>query len=238
MLVHTEWRLLPERIAIHEPTATAVAADVHLGYGEARRHGGDAVPLVSVAAQLDPLVTCMKRHGAGRLLVAGDLFEDTANPHLLAEFLDCLQQHEIGLAGIVPGNHDRQLEQHADRIRLFPDGVCLGEWRIVHGDAAEPTSGKTVHGHWHPSMPWQGRRRPCFLVGARRLVLPAFSRDAAGASWRHVSCTGSLRAFVIVGPHIVAAGIVAPGADKNPRRRPRGSRKPSRASSRLTQRTD
>ena len=44
MLVHDEWLLMPQRVAVHLPTATAVLSDLHLGYNEARRRDGEAVP--------------------------------------------------------------------------------------------------------------------------------------------------------------------------------------------------
>ena len=61
------------------------------------------------------------------------------------------------------------------------DDFRLGDWLVHHGDRSGAT-GKVAHGHIHPCMPWRGRRWPCFLVTENRLVLPAFSRDAAGVN--------------------------------------------------------
>ena len=44
MYVHEDWLLTPYRAAIHLPTATAVIADLHLGYDQVRQRGGEAVP--------------------------------------------------------------------------------------------------------------------------------------------------------------------------------------------------
>ena len=55
MRVLDDWLLTPSRTAIHLPTATAVIADLHLGYDRVRRRGGEAVPTLSVAQDLDPL---------------------------------------------------------------------------------------------------------------------------------------------------------------------------------------
>ena len=72
--VHDDWWLLPERLALHEPTATAVIADVHLGYSAIRRRLGDAIPLPGMAATLAPLARAAATHRIDRLVVAGDLF--------------------------------------------------------------------------------------------------------------------------------------------------------------------
>ena len=37
MRVFTDWELTPDRAAVHLPTRTAVVADLHLGYAEARQ---------------------------------------------------------------------------------------------------------------------------------------------------------------------------------------------------------
>src|SRR3954453_7260781 len=46
--VCTDWFLTPYRAALHLPTATAVVADLHLGYGATRQGGGDAVPCMGL----------------------------------------------------------------------------------------------------------------------------------------------------------------------------------------------
>ncbi len=55
-MLHLDWHLTFRRIAIHVPTATAVVADLHLGYQDARRQCGDAIPSVDVETQLAPLI--------------------------------------------------------------------------------------------------------------------------------------------------------------------------------------
>src|SRR5260370_21634994 len=105
MIVLDDWLLTPERAAIHRPSASAVVADVHLGYGEARRRGGDAVPLPDATA-IDALQPLIKTHHLRRLIVAGDLFEAGASDELVAALLAWCERVHIELA-VVPGNHDR-----------------------------------------------------------------------------------------------------------------------------------
>jgi metallophosphoesterase superfamily enzyme len=193
MRVHADWLLVPERAAVHLPTGTVVVADLHLGYSQARRHGGEAVPLPDLGQTLAPLAQVAARHGVRRLVVAGDLFEAGASPGLVEDLFEWLARAGLELAGVVPGNHDGDLRQDGHGLPLHPEGMVLGGWRVLHGDTALP-DGPVAHGHIHPCLRWGSLAAPCFLVGPGRLVLPAFSRDAAGAGvfkdarWRSYRC--------------------------------------------------
>jgi metallophosphoesterase superfamily enzyme len=181
MRVHDDWLLTPQRAAVHVPTATAVVADLHLGYGEARRARGEAVPVTSPAEALVPL-THLAAAGVRRLVIAGDLFEDGCREDIVSDFLAWAEGVRLELAGVVPGNHDRSLQRSAGRLPLRPEGVTLGAWQIVHGDEALP-EGAVVHGHYHPCLRWgRALTAPCYLTAPGRLVLPAFSGDARGVN--------------------------------------------------------
>jgi putative SbcD/Mre11-related phosphoesterase len=185
MRVHTDWLLTPERAALHLPTATAVIADLHLGYDQVRCWAGEALPAFGLDDTLAALKALVVRHEVRHLLIAGDMFEDGRRPDTAAELLDWLGQNQIELLGVVPGNHDRGLDQAGVSWPLYPEGVRLGGWHIVHGDGRLPR-GRVIHGHVHPCLRWGKRHAvPCFLVGARRLILPAFSADAVGVNVAH-----------------------------------------------------
>jgi len=188
-----DWRLLPQRVALHEPSATAALADAHLGYSAARQRLGDAIPWRDVAQELQPLCDAAKKHDLRRLFVAGDLFERGYEEPIHRQFLDFLDRLRIDFLGLVPGNHDRGLDKAVLALPLFPEGCNLEGWRIVHGD--QPIGGAhVVMGHWHPATHWKRRKMPCFLTRGRHLVLPAFSLDAAGVEvhneprWQHWNC--------------------------------------------------
>jgi metallophosphoesterase superfamily enzyme len=196
MRVLDDWLLTPQRVAVHLPTRTAVVADLHLGYDEARRLAGEAVPRVEVARQLLGLEEVLDRHDLRRLAVAGDLLEDGRCREALAGFADWLGRRHVEVVGIAPGNHDttRGNALAEEQWAVFPDGVALDGWRVVHGDGPEP-QGSVAQGHEHPCVRWRrGPAAPCYLVGAARLVLPAYSPDAAGVNvvgvrrWRNFRC--------------------------------------------------
>lgn len=203
MRVHDEWLLLPQRLAVHEPTGTAVVADLHLGYCEARRQGGDAVPLVELGKILKPLERGLKASGAKRLVIAGDLFEKAFVPDLWQRLLDWLKERNVHLLGVVPGNHDRRW---LDAWPLFPDGFRLEDWLIVHGHVPVEAR-RVVLGHWHPAVHFRGKLAPCFLAGADQLVLPAFSPDATGVDVRGLSAWHGHRCLATVASSVIEVDI-------------------------------
>jgi putative SbcD/Mre11-related phosphoesterase len=207
MRVLNDWILTAEGAAIHRPTATAVIADLHLGYGEARRGAGEAVPLPTVAAALAPLAGVAAAHEARRLVIAGDLFEAGARAGLVDDLRDWLGHHRIELLAVVPGNHDRRLDNDPCGLPLFPQAFVLGDWKVLHGDGRLP-AGPLVHGHFHPCLRWRGVVARCFLVGTRRLVLPAFSADAAGVGILRDRRWARYRCLVPLGDRVLDFGEV------------------------------
>jgi putative SbcD/Mre11-related phosphoesterase len=210
MRVLRDWLLTAQRVAVHLPTRTAVVADLHLGYDEARRRRGDAVPGESVSELLEPLLVVRQKHAARRLVIAGDLLEDGDCREALAEFQEWLSRNDMDLVAVVPGNHDLGLDAES-HLPLCPAGVDVGGWRIVHGEGSLP-DGPVIHGHDHPCLRWSPKNRanrprfarsrfapdtidgPCYLSGPERLILPAFSKEAAGVNvlsmrrWRVLCC--------------------------------------------------
>ena len=61
----------------------------------------------------------------------------------------------------------------------LPSTALVAGWTIAHGH--RPISGtRTISGHHHPVLRLEGLTAPCFLIGRGRIVLPAFSTNAAG----------------------------------------------------------
>lgn len=208
MRVLDDWLLTAARAAVHLPSRTAVVADLHLGYDRVRHRGGEAVPIRTLAAELVPLRGLLRRESISRLVVAGDLFEDArcGREMMLEELRAWLDEFSVTLVGVVPGNHDRGLTSSS--LPLFPDGVELGSWRVVHGDRGLP-DGACVQGHEHPCLRWQTAAGPCFLVGERHLVLPAYSADAAGGNVLASSRWDRYRACAIANRDVLDFGNVA-----------------------------
>lgn len=200
-----DWLLTPARVAIHLPTRTAVAADLHLGYDRVRCRGGEAVPVRAVADELTSLLACLRENGISRLLVAGDLFEDGRHrrAELEEELLACLRASAIELAGVVPGNHDRGLKGSSLPVLVE---ATLGDWRVIHGDGERPP-GRVIQGHEHPWLRWRpGVEGPCYLVADDHAVLPAYSANAAGGNVMGCPRWRRYRACVIAGAGVLDFG--------------------------------
>jgi len=202
VLISGDWLLTPERVAIHRPTATAVIADLHLGYDQARQKSGEAVPVTPLDYHLAGLRRLASRYPIQGVVFAGDLCEDGRGSDAILPLLATwLRGAGLVLLAIVPGNHDRA------PANPHESGFQLGAWRIVHGDQPLPP-GPVVHGHFHPCLRWDGLTAPCYLINPHRLVLPAFSRDAAGVNvlagcrWESFACC------VIVGNQVLDFGTV------------------------------
>ena len=179
-MIYLDWLLTPQRIAIHMPTATAVAADLHLGYQEARQRSGDAVPLVDSAAQLAPLMKALTENKAQSFVIAGDMFERSFDAEIWRVFQTCVSRSGVRFLGLIPGNHDRGVDKAPSDLPILPEGLAVGSWRVLHGDGPLPTT-PIVIGHHHPCVLRRGRKIPCYLASERCLVLPAYSNDASGA---------------------------------------------------------
>lgn len=226
MRVLNDWLLTAERAAVHLPTATAVVADLHLGYAEARRRAGEAVPEEQLDEQLAGLAQMMRSHGLRHLVIAGDLFEDGRCQQALGGFRNWLARMGMELKAVIPGNHDAMVEASFEvGLALHAEGIRLGDWHVVHGDGLIP-AGPTVQGHEHPWLRWSPSSRairprvfnrrnatgaidgPCYLVSRERLILPAFSRDAAGVNVLPVSRWRSLRCYAIAADEVLDLGEV------------------------------
>ena len=202
-----EWQLTPARAAIHLPTATAVVSDLHLGYAETRRRGGDAVPVAGVGEVLAPLRGALAAHAARRLVIAGDLFEAGRCRETEERLLAWLREVGIELVGVVLGNHDRGLSSGKSLLPLCESPPVLGRWRVVHGDGPLP-EGPVVQGHLHPCLRLSAPRlsAPCYLLGERNLLLPAYSADAAGVSVLGGREWGGCRCYAIAGERVLDFG--------------------------------
>ncbi len=66
-----------------------------------------------------------------------------------------------------------------EQIHPLPDCQTVAGWTIGHGD--RPLAGpRTISGHHHPALRIEGTTAPCFVLGPGRIILPAFSLNAAG----------------------------------------------------------
>ncbi len=207
MLVHQDWLLTPKRAAIHLPTATAVIADLHLGYNDARCRSGEAVPVSDLEELLAPLGRSLAANHARRLVIAGDLFELTYCDTIAGQLLEWLKRRQIELAAVIPGNHDRGIQKSGVCLPVFAEGFRIGGWHVAHGDGKLPRS-SVVYGHFHPCFRHGSIKSACYLIGPRRILLPAYSADARGVNVLRVAAWQCFRCCIPVGSAVLDFGDV------------------------------
>ena len=199
-----QWRLSDTLIADarravwDEADRTLMVADVHLGYVWVERRRGALLPLVQEDA-FSRLRDLLGSYAPRRCVFLGDTVHATAPIQALEEEF---RREFAALAEVCPlefvlGNHDGNLPDLLRRCGLDAPAarrLRCGSHALVHGDAMTVQAaregdvgdeGWIIYGHEHPALNLSdgvtsGLRVPCFVVGHRRLILPAFSRWSAG----------------------------------------------------------
>jgi DNA ligase-associated metallophosphoesterase len=171
--------------ALYWPRArTLFVADVHLGKAAAFRAGGVAIPRGATANDLARLDALIERTAASRLVVLGDFLHAAAGrvPALHAAFMRWRAAHAALSVTLVRGNHDASAGDPppAWGIAVVPDPHPLAPFVLCHKPAT-PRTGHALCGHVHPGVRIDGAahesvRLPCFVLGRRRTLLPAFGR--------------------------------------------------------------
>jgi DNA ligase-associated metallophosphoesterase len=171
--------------ALHWPAAdTVFVADVHFGKGAALRAGGVAVPRGATASDLARLGTLLDSTRARRLVVLGDFLHAATGrvSALDAAFLRWRDAHADVAITLVRGNHDANAGDPAAawRVDVVADPHPLPPFVLCH-EPAKPRTGYALCGHVHPGAHLSGAafdsaRLPCFVLGRRHALLPAFGR--------------------------------------------------------------
>lgn len=176
-------RLLPERALFWPGACALVVADLHWGKAAAFRSAGIPIPGGATRRDLERLDSAIARTGARRLIVLGDLFHARAG-RVATRTLGALRswrgEREALEIQLVRGNHDRHAgDPPADlRVNCLDAPAFLPPFVLRH-EPAVSDAGYTLAGHVHPGIALAGRalfreRLPCFVVGERMTVLPAF----------------------------------------------------------------
>ncbi|MEO6566452.1 MAG: ligase-associated DNA damage response endonuclease PdeM [Casimicrobiaceae bacterium] len=202
-------QLLAQRALFWPDAATLFVADVHLGKAAAFRASGVPVPQGSTQADLARLTALFARTGAQRLVVLGDFLHAAAGrvASLDVAFRAWRLQHAVHTLVLIRGNHDNHAGDPppAWGIDVVAEPYPLAPFLACHLPV-EPPSGYALCGHIHPGVTLWGQgeapaRLPCFVVGPRRTILPAFGRFTGLAMIRPAA--GETR-VAIAGNHLFA----------------------------------
>ena len=159
-----------------------VVSDLHLGKSERiARRGGALLPPYETAETLDRLTRDLSDTGARTVICLGDSFDDLAAGASLDDaHRDTIRRLQAGRRWVwIEGNHDPgPLEiggTHRAELRLGP--------LTFRHIAARGTEAGEISGHYHPKARLRAARRPCFMVDARRMILPAYGCYTGGLDW-------------------------------------------------------
>ncbi|WP_372839835.1 ligase-associated DNA damage response endonuclease PdeM [Phaeovulum sp.] len=157
-----------------------VVSDLHFGKAArlARRNGALLPPYdtSSTLARLDAEIAALD---PAEVICLGDSFDDL-------EAADLPDAESLWLTRLMAGRHWVWIAGNHDPgpVALggsHRDDVARGPIRFCHIAKAGTEAGE-ISGHYHPKARLGGVSRPCFLLDARRAILPAFGTYTGGLS--------------------------------------------------------
>jgi DNA ligase-associated metallophosphoesterase len=182
--------LLPERALICEKTV--VVTDLHWGKAEAFQSHGIPIPSHILAVELDRLLHLTSQRKCERVIVLGDLIHspEALGEELIAQTTSFFKRKNFDMI-LVEGNHDRRLSlPQAWDLRVVSEPFCEAGFAFCHHQTVPLPQGKEDHyswtGHLHPTVVIESGkdrlRLPCFVVGKREGIVPAFSDFTRGVT--------------------------------------------------------
>ena len=181
--------LLPSASLFWPAQKTLFVADVHLGKSAMFRQAGIPTPELLTEVDLNRLSACLKETSAQRLVFLGDLFhgQGAAPSYVDLALRKWRGKHASLHCQLVLGNHDRIAKERYQDWEIEPaDSLRLGPFLAKH-EPAESENAYVLAGHIHPAARLcagdESLRLPCFVVGARCCILPAFGSFTGTHVW-------------------------------------------------------
>lgn len=167
------------------PQKALLVADTHFGKTATFRSAGIRVP-ETIIADLDRLSSLLSATSAGRLIVLGDLLHAPSGraPPVLDRVRDWRREHDLPMT-LIRGNHDRRASDPPEdwHIEVVDGPLIIAGLALAH-DPEDLAGRAGIAGHIHPAICLsdvaQTIRFPCFHIGQRRLILPAFGSFTGG----------------------------------------------------------
>ena len=183
-----EMALLPESALYWPGQQALLVADLHLEKSSWFARLGQFLPPYDSLATLQALERLVERTGARRLYCLGDSFHDRFGcdrlpekaRHLLLSLTERLDWVWI------TGNHDAGMIDHCGG-RILPEAEVAGV--LLRHEAERDETRPEISGHFHPKLRvrMKGRHisRRCFVVSARKMIMPAFGSLTGGLDAHH-----------------------------------------------------
>jgi uncharacterized protein len=183
-----------------KPRVLAVA-DLHIGYAWAHRQTGQLMPITAPDNVTERLTQLREEYRPRHIVLVGDIVHRAVSIRpVIDEFTRLLRSFPTETTvDLIIGNHDRGLQELVGPNAGLKSHAVIANCVFLHGDTgggdavaraireAEHRDQWIIMGHEHPAVTlsdsaatWE--KYPCFLICDRLIVLPAFSRWAAGNS--------------------------------------------------------
>ncbi len=173
----------PAGALVWPATGLMVVSDLHLEKGSSFARKGMLLPPWDTKATLDRLALLLRRHQPETVVALGDTFHDDSAAQRLHD-TDRFRLAEMTRAHRfiwVLGNHDPTPPDGLGGT--FVTAFSVHPLTFRHEALARAAPGEIV-GHHHPkaAVPSRGTTisRPCFVVDARRVMMPAFGAYTGG----------------------------------------------------------
>ncbi len=199
--------LLADKAVYWPARQCLLIADAHFGKASAYRSLGQPVPQGTTTENLQRLDRLLSALPCAQVIFLGD-------------FLHGPGSHASGTLGalrswralnpdlpmtLIRGNHDKRAGDPPEdlRIDVVTEPLLIGPFALQHEPDAHP-SHHVLAGHVHPVYRLRGKGRqslrlPCFVVGARVSLLPAFGAFTGG----HRVEQDNDRRIYVIGDHDV-----------------------------------
>jgi len=183
-----------------KPLSAIACSDLHLGYEGIMADKGVFLPKANFRNIKKILSEAVKRTGAKRIIVDGDIKNEFSTVHIeefneFNDFVSYLRQElELKRITLIKGNHDNFIDRLRDplKVEVFGQEALISDFLFFHGEEApHGRDGKMlIMGHLHPALGLYNslglkEKIKCFLYGKMRdkreiIVLPAMNYFAEG----------------------------------------------------------
>jgi DNA ligase-associated metallophosphoesterase len=183
--------LLPQRAIWSAAERTLFVADVHIGKAASFRAAGLPAPAGTTRENLARLDALIEALNPKTIVVLGDLFHarEAYRDASKREFLAWRSRRASVEIRLVLGNHDARAGAPPGElgIEVFSEPHVFGAIECRHHplETDDLVGPYVLAGHTHPVARLRGPghdsvRLPCFVMRARRLILPAFGEFTGG----------------------------------------------------------
>lgn len=187
-LAGEELWLLADKAVYWPARRCLLIADAHFGKASAYRSLGQPVPQGTTTANLERLDKLLSAVPCMQVIFLGDFLHGPgshASGTLSAIRAWRARNDELALT-LIRGNHDKRAGDPPDdlRIEVVPEPLLMGPFALQHEPDVHP-SHHVLAGHVHPVYRLRGKGRqrlrlPCFQIGERVSLLPAFGAFTGG----------------------------------------------------------